>query len=431
MRATPLSRLWVVGLATLALAACGGGDDDEEQAAGKASGEVSVVVTWTGSELDAFRAVVDGFEQKNPDVSVELRQIPFEELNSQVTQQFVTGSPPDLTVALPGLIRQLGEQDLLLSLDDMWDEWAADGAYTESLREIASVDGTPYAAWFKGNVNALIWYQPPELERLGLEVPGTWDEFISTLDEIKATGEEPFAVGGGDLWPLTQWLDPILARVAGPEAFSGLVDGTVDWDDPRVVRSFELFGRLIADYFPSNALDRGFIDEVCAWVDDKAAFINQGAFVNLVAPGECDADLRPGRDFTFFLMPKVDEGNPEVQFISGDLFAVAKDGGNVGAATALARYLGSAEGQEIWAKRGGFIAPNANVSLDVYPDANDRKAAELWPKSDDAPAVYDLDDAIGGEVQNTLREALQQFVRDQDVDALVSTMKQVDERQSG
>src|ERR671914_439837 len=362
MRAARLSRLWLVGLATLTLAACGG-DDDEEQAAGKASGEVSVVITWTGSELDAFKAVMDGFERKNQDVSVKLRQIPFEELNSQVTQQFVTGSPP-------------------------------------------------------------------ELERLGLGVPGTWDEFISTLDEIKAKGEQPFAVGGGDLWPLTQWLDPILARVAGADAFSGLVEGTVDWDDPRVVRSFELFGQLIADYFPSNALDRGFIDEICAWVDDKAAFVNQGAFVNLVAPGECDADLRPGRDFTFFLMPKVDESRPEVQFISGDLFAVAKDGGNVGGAKALARYLGSAEGQEIWAKRGGFIAPNANVSLDVYPDANDRKAAELWPKSDDVPAVYDLDDAIGGEVQNTLREALQQFVRDQDVEGLVSTMKQVDDRQS-
>jgi alpha-glucoside transport system substrate-binding protein len=429
MRTARLSRLWLVGLATLTLAACGGGDD-EEQAAGEASGEVSVVMTWTGSEVDAFKAVIDGFERKNPDVSVKLRQIPFEELNSQVTQQFVTGSPPDLTVALPGLIRQLGEQDLLLPLDGLWDSWTADGSYNRSLREIASVDGTPYAVWFKGNVNALIWYQPAELERLGLEIPETWDQFITALDEAKAKGQQPFAVGGSDLWPLTQWLDPILARVAGPEVFSGLVKGTVDWDDPRVVKSFELLGDLIADYFPANALDRGFIDEVCAWVDGKAVFDNQGAFVNLVAPGECDSDLVPGRDFTFFLMPKVDESKPEVQFISGDLFAVAKDSGNLGAAKALARYLGSAEAQEIWAKRGGFIAPNSNASLDVYPNANDRKAAELWPKSDDAPAVYDLDDAIGGEIQSTLREALQQFVRDQDVDRIVSTMKQVDDRQT-
>ena len=363
-------------------------------------------------------------------MSVKLRQIPFEELNSQVTQQFVTGSPPDLTVALPGLIRQLGEQDLLLPLDELWDEWTADGSYTESLREIASVDGTPYAVWFKGNVNALIWYRPQQVEQLGVQIPKTWDQFIAALDKVKAEGEQPFAVGGSDLWPLTQWLDPILARVAGPKVFSGLVDGSVDWDDPGVVRSFELLGQLIKDYFPPNALDRGFIDEVCAWVDGKAAFDNQGAFVNLVAPGECDSDLEPGRDFTFFLMPKVDESKPEVQFISGDLFAVAKDSENVGAAKALARYLGSAEAQEIWAKRGGFVAPNANAKLDVYPNANDRKAAELWPKSDEVPAVYDLDDAIGGEVQSTLREALQQFVRDQDVDRIVSTMKQVDDRQS-
>lgn len=401
---------------------------DGGAAAGGATGDLSIVHTWTGSEQEAFEAVLAGFEEANPEVTLERVQIPFGELNAQLTQQFAAGSAPDVTVALPGLIRLFAAQGFLMPLDDLWEGWVADGSYTESLRDIASADGTPYGVWFKGNVNALIWYTP---ERLPGEVPATWDEFTTLLDDIQAAGEEPFAVGGADLWPLTQWWDPFLARVAGADAFNGLIDGSVTWDDPAVVEAFEVFGQFIADYFPPDALDRGFVEATCARVDGVAQLQNQGAFVNLVARGECDESLVPGDDYTFFLMPKYDESAPEVQFISGDLFAVNAETDNPDAARALVEYLGSAEAQTIWAERGGFVAPNTNVSVDVYPDVNDQAAAELWPSDPSVAAVYDLDDFIGGEIQTVLRESLQQFVRDQDVDAIVETMVEVDERVRG
>lgn len=395
------------------------------------SGDLSIVHTWTGSEQEAFEAVLAGFEEANTEVNLSRVEIPFGELNAQLTQQFAAGSAPDVTVALPGLIRLFAAQGFLMPLDDLWDGWMADGSYTEPLREIASADGTPYGVWFKGNVNGLIWYTPDRMADLGIEPPATWEEFTAALDTVEAEGGEPFAVGGADLWPLTQWWDPILARVAGADVFNGLVDGSVSWDDPAVVEAFEVFGDFIANYFPADALDRGFVEATCARVDGAAEFQNQGAFVNLVARGECDESLVPGEDFTFFLMPKFDETAAEVQFVSGDLFAVNADTANPDAALALVEYLGSAEAQTIWAERGGFVAPNSQVSTDVYPDVNDQRAAELWPADPSVAAVYDLDDFIGGEIQTVLREALQQFVRDQDVDAIVQSMVEVDERVRG
>lgn len=438
----------IVAAMALLVAACGGGEDaatttttaapgdtgTEAEAPGDAegiSGPLTIVHTWTGSEQEAFEAVLAGFETANPDAELERVQIPFGELNAQLTQQFASGSAPDVTVALPGLIRLFAGQGFLMPIDDLWADWLADGSYTESLQSIASVDGTSYGVWFKGNVNALVWYTPERLASLDIAVPETWDDFTAALDAMQAAGDEPFAVGGADLWPLTQWWDPILARVAGPEAFAGLIDGSVSWDDPRVVEAFEVFGAFIADYFPADTLDRGFVEATCARVDGAAQLQNQGAFVNLVARGECDESLVPGEDYAFFLMPKYDESAPEVQFISGDLFAVNAETANPDAALALARYLGSAEAQAIWAERGGFVAPNTGVSPDVYPDANDQAAAALWPSDPSVAAVYDLDDFIGGEIQTVLREALQRFVRDQDVDAIVATMVEVDERVRG
>ncbi len=443
---TSLRRMMaLIAVVALVAGACGdddgGGDTTEATQAAPATtapaapaglaGDLDVVITWSGSEGEAFDASLEGFRTANPGLNVNVIQIPFGELSAQLTQQFASGSGPDVTVALPGLIRLFAGEGFLMPLDGLWDEWVGAGQYTESLRGIASADGTAYGVWFKANVNALQWYSPPQFSDLGLSVPTTWAEYEDVLDALQAAGVEPYAVGAADQWASTQWWDPFLARVGGAEAHNGLVDGSVSWDDPRVVESFQALGDFIADYFPPDALDRGFIEALCARTGGDAALQNQGAFVNLITTGECDPDLVPGEDYSFFLMPKFDESAPLVQFVSGDLFAVSAGTDNPDAALALARYLGSAEAQAVWAARGGFVAPNADVPISVYPDANDQAAAELWPRDPGVLAVYDLDDFIGGEIQSALREALQDFFRDQDVDKIVNTMVEVDNRVRG
>jgi alpha-glucoside transport system substrate-binding protein len=329
-------------------------------------------------------------------------------------------------------VRLFAEQGLLVGLDDVWDGWIADGSYNESLREIASApDGGAYAVYFKGNVNGLIWYTPAQLETLGVAVPSDWDTFIAAADAAVAADIDAFAVGGQDGWPLTQWADPLLLSVAGPEAFLALQQGEIGWDDPRIVSAFETYAQLAEAYFPDDTLATGFIDATCAQVLGQAAFQNQGAFISLIAPAECDESLVPGEDFTFFPMPKQDESLADGQAVSGDLFIGAADSDNPEATMALLTYLGSAEAQQIWAERGGYIAPNANVPLEAYPTDIDRQAAELWPGGGDVTAAYDLDDWIGGEIQTEYVAALQELVRDYDVDAFIATMTEVDTRSAG
>jgi hypothetical protein len=68
------------------------------------------------------------------------------------------------------------------------------------------------------------------------------------------------------------------------------------------------------------------------------------------------------------------------------------------------------------------------VPTDVYPSVNDKKAAGLWPKDASAPAGYDLDDWIGGEIQVKYRQALDDLIRSGDVAAFTKTMVAVDQR---
>jgi alpha-glucoside transport system substrate-binding protein len=431
MRTAPWrrGRLTVAAVAAtlLVVASACGGDDDS--GSGEVAGDLRVVHNWTGPEGEAFQAVLDGFEQQYPDVNIEAEQIPFDQTQSLLTQQFVQGDPPDVAVGLPGIVRSFAEQNLLLELDDTWDAWLDEGAYTESLRDVASAGlDHQYAVYFKGNVNGLIWYDPAKLDQLGVEVPTTWSAFEQTMDRAEADGIAPIAVGGLDSWPLTQWADPIVLGVAGPEAFNALARGEIGWDDEAIVEAYQTYADVAEAYFPDDALDTGFVDATCAQFGGDSLYQNQGAFVSLIAPAECDESLRPGKDFAFFPMPPPDPSVPPAQAVSGDLFFGAADTDNEAATLALLEYLGSAEAQTIWAERGGYIAPNAKVPPSVYPTVLDQEAAKLWPTSPDVAAGYDLDDWIGGEIQTTYTQALQQLIRDYDVDAFIDTMTEVDTR---
>lgn len=445
VRGTAARRSWRIVPAILALlvTACTGGGTSASPSASQApasdgsgggggapSGSITVVHAWAGAEGEAFQAVVDGFTEANPDVDVELVQVPFDDLNSQMIQQFAAGTPPDVVSTLPGLIHSLAAQDLLMPLDDVWDEWVDGDEYSESFRTIASFDGTAYGVFFKGNINGLIWHRNDVMDELGIEEPGSWDDFTGILDDIQADGTyQPFAVGAADVWVPTQWSDAFLAKAAGADVFNGLIDGSVAWDDPAVVDAFTQFSDFVQAYWPDDALDVGFTDANCAWASEgQAVFQNQGAFVNLTTPANCGEDLDPETDYTFFEMPAPNPDFSDVHFVSGDLFSVAKATDNPDAAKAFARYLGSADAQAIWAERGGFIAPNATTDASVYPTENDRKAAELFTSG---TAVYDLDDAIGGEVQSVEREQLASLISSGDVDAFIQAMVDVSERVQG
>lgn len=405
---------------------------DAPKSDGPPSGDIRVLSNWSGPEAEAFSAVVKGFSAKYPAVNVKIESVPFDQTQSVLTQQFAAGSPPDAAVALPGMVRQLSQQGLLMDVDGLWDTWVKNGDYNDSLRAIAAgSDNHTNAVYVKGNVNGLIWHTTARTKTLGMAgAPASWPELTAMLDKYKATGAAPFSVGAKDVWVPTQWMDPILLNVAGEEKFNKLARGEISWDDADVTKAVTVLSTMIRNYWPKNALDTGFSDETCGWVKGKNAFANNGAFVNGIVPS-CDPSLKPGTDYTFFTLPPFEGSDKPAQAVSGDLFVGAKKSKNPVATEAFLEYLGSVEAQTIWAKRGGYIAPNMKVPSSAYPTANDKAAADLWPKDAADQAGYDLDDWIGGELQSKYRNALVELVRSQDAAAFIETMKSADTRSNG
>jgi alpha-glucoside transport system substrate-binding protein len=77
-------------------------------------------------------------------------------------------------------------------------------------------------------------------------------------------------------------------------------------------------------------------------------------------------NFRPGKDYAFFPFPAIEPRYAGGVTGGADLIVLTKD---TPEARSFIRYLSAAPAQEIWVRKGGFIASNKNVNLDAYPDA--------------------------------------------------------------
>src|SRR5687767_117297 len=227
----------------LAVMAAGcGGDDDEENGAGATTGEetteesvpgtVSVMAVWTGPEQASFQAVLDGFKEANPDVTVNYTSA-GDQLPTQLSTAVEGGNPPDIAVLpQPGLMRDFAQKDALQPLD-----FAADDVETnlgESAVELGSVDGTLYGFLFKAANKSTVWYNVAAFEDAGVEPPETWEDFLAAAETINGSGVPAYSIGGADGWTLTDLFENIYLRSAGPDLYDQLSTHEIPWTHESV-----------------------------------------------------------------------------------------------------------------------------------------------------------------------------------------------------
>ena len=190
-------------LVPAAFAGCGGDDDDEDGAAGDtgaadgegggASGSISVMAVWTGPEQEAFQAVLDGFTEQNPDVTVNYTSA-GDQLPTQLSTAVEGGNPPDVAVLpQPGLMTDFAEQGALQPID-----FAAgdiEENFGESVVDLGTVDGTLYGFLYKAANKSLVWYNVQAFSDAGVEPAEDWEGFLENAGTLSASGVPAYSIG--------------------------------------------------------------------------------------------------------------------------------------------------------------------------------------------------------------------------------------------
>ncbi|MFN2587854.1 MAG: ABC transporter substrate-binding protein [Actinomycetota bacterium] len=427
------NRFWIL-LVVLALlgAACntGGTDDEEttrddgqEQEGGEA---IEVAAVWTGVEQERFTAVLEAFTAETG-IDASYRSA-GDDMAAFLGTQIEGGNPPDVAiVAQPALVEQLANDGSLQPLDE--DVVAGlDENFARVWKDIGSVDGQPYAVYFKVANKSTWWYNTGVFDQAGVEPPQDWDGLLETAQTVNASGTPFVSMGGADGWTLTDWFENIYIRTAGPDAYDQLTNHEIPWTDESVKTALETWGELVGDEAnlaggADGALNTTFEESVTQVFADPpaAATVYEADFVAGVISGETGA--KAVDDFNFFTFPAIGDSAPAI-VSAGDGAVVLSDNPS---AQRFAEFLTTPEAAEAWASEGGFVSPNENLDTSVYPDDITREIAEAVVAAGE-DVRFDMSDLappeFGGTTGQGLWKLFQDFVKNpSDVDGITEQLE--------
>lgn len=350
---------------------------------------LTVMSLWSGGEEESFKAVLSAFAQET---GIEVKHIP------QTTEGLLVGIPTALSaertpadvVLAPwsAWIRDLSGEGYLMGVSELVDE----KDYSEAHLGEVKVGGVLYATPFKMAGKPGFWYRKSFFATHGLSEPKTMDEFKALLAKLKTIQgiEAPIASGNGVGWPLSDTTEAFIMGVGGAQLQLDLIDGKRKWTDQEVTAVFdEMTGLLKAGYFSTPD---EWTSQVSKWWNGKYGIYFMGDWI----AGMAEQGVDPN-DVDFFPFPGTGGVAGAIDYAILPKYTEHPD-----EARELIKFLASPEAQAIWVKRGGYLAPNLKVSLDLYTPVS-RSVVEFLKT---VRVVPDLDDSIGGEFQTTFWDQL-------------------------
>ena len=405
-------RVWrpvavVMALALVAVA-CNGNDEPAETAD---SGEVTILHAFTGEEdVAGLTAILDDFMDEFPNITVlEEGTGDFESL---ARTRIGAGNAPDIILhPQPGLLEDFWNQGVVQPLDDVVDIDRLEEELVGGLLDLVTFDGQLYAVPMRLSLKSLVWYNPATFEAGGYSIPETWDEMMELTEAMAADDivNAPWCIGmeSGDAtgWVATDWVEDILLRTIGVDAYDDWVAGDLAFSSPEVKGAIEEYmvpiwtnddfvfgGQAQIAREPFGTAVNGILGdpadgELECGLHRQATFI-EGFIL------ETDPGAEFGVDYDFFYLPPIDEAHGNPTMGGGDFAAVYTDNP---AANTLIDWLTTPEAGEGWAAQGGFLSPFAPVfDASVYPSDSARTASDILAEA--TSFSFDGSDVMPGDV---------------------------------
>ncbi|MEV7787120.1 extracellular solute-binding protein [Streptomyces sp. NPDC088106] len=355
-----LSARLVAVAAVLATAACapqtsGDSSSDKDEKTG-------TLRVWLFQEVgnkpkeQVVDTVLAEFEKAHKDTEVTVEYIPVETRAQRIKAAFNDpASAPDLieygNTDTAGYVKDGGLADLTEEFN-AWDE-ARDTDPTA--RQSVTVDGRIYGAPYFVGVRAL-YYRTDVFDALGLDVPRTQAELVSTAKKIRAAepGLYGIAVGGA----YTYGAMPFIWAHGGELATGkgGSYASAIDSADAR--KGIEVYTSLFGDDNCPAAKCAGMTgnDTVTAFASGKAAMAIGGDFSHAAV----EAGTVKGK-YAVVPLPGVENGSIAPAFAGGNNLGVLKSTSHRTLAVDLMKRLASKKAQGALFEGMGFLPTFSDV----------------------------------------------------------------------
>ncbi len=376
---TAVAAVAVAGLASGCLSSNTTSTNNASAAAGAGKSTIEVMYGFGNEQETAFQTDVKKFAAAN---GITIKFTKAASWDTEINARVAGGSPPDVGLfPQPGLMCDLAKQNKLIPYDDA--TVATDKATLVPGLVAAGTcaDGKVYGLPSEVSVKSLLWYDQAAYKAAGVQVPTTLDELLSVTAQLKAAGKTPWCIaaesGNATGWPITDWIEDLVLRIAGPDNYDKWVKGTLKFNSPEIKPAFEYFQKIaftdgnvrggtksiVATNFQTggNAL---FTQPPGCYLFKQATFIAaKGGF-----PDSVIAALDTTAGVTAF--PAKEAGNNPVE-VGGDIAGAFNNDANT---LKVRNFIASKENGTA-AGKAGSLSPHTTFDASLYPNATIRKIA--------------------------------------------------------
>lgn len=361
-RADKMARLRapvLVGVFALVLAACQlqpATDDSGETPADASpdtptSGDETVefsLSTW--GQADLFEAIADAYEVENPNVSIEIEEVPFDAYYSQIDTRLSGGQAPDIMRIQYQRVGFYAQEEALIDLTPYLDDPSGD-EFIPELWTAVTTEGEPRGLPLDTDVG-VVYYNVDYFEQAGIEPPQTiddcwnWDEFLDVSTNLREESDAEFGFAAG-------WTQGNSFRWLPYHYMTG--------------------GQVASDDFTTSLLDSEETQRTIEWTQSwfenghtpRSASLQSGDEVqNLFATGVIGMMIHGGWMTTFLADNMTDWewdvtympcANEMATVMGGNALAVTRDASNPAVAADFVEFFVNEENQTDYAPGGNFL----------------------------------------------------------------------------
>jgi raffinose/stachyose/melibiose transport system substrate-binding protein len=353
----------------LVVSGCGGDDDDGGSASKGESVELSFLVDNSDQATKPAQALADAFHKQNPNITIKVETRPQgAEGDNVVKTRLSTQEMTDIFMYNSGsLFQALKPEQQLTPLNDEAFVGRLDDAFKPSVSANDQVYGAPYGSGFGGGV----LYNKKVYEKLGLEIPQTWEEFQANNAKVKAAGIDPVIQSYGDTWTSQLFVlgDYHNVAAADPEWDKKYTANEVKYSQEPAIDGFKHLEEVNKDgYLNKNFGSIKFPAALSLLAQGKGAHYPQ---LTVTVPNIETSDPENVDDVGFFALPGNDAAkNGLTLWLPGGVYVPkTTEGAKLDAAKKFLDFVASPEGCDVfsaaWPPTGPYMVDGCELPDDV------------------------------------------------------------------
>ena len=363
---------------------------------------VTIQTQWIGGEGANFDAAVAPFEEAT---GIDVVQESIASQHEVVLRTRIEGgTPPDLAMlAQPSAVVEYGSRGQTTNVATFMDPAKLNAEFSAGFGTalVSGEGGEIFGVPFKVDVKSTIWYPIKAFEAAGYAVPTTWDELKALSAKIVADGNgSPWCLGildgAATGWIATDWLEDVMLRTAGIDAYNRWITNDLKFDSPEVRAALAV---IAEQWFTEGYVNGGFQaitatdrleswDPMFApdnnwdgfkpgcWMHRQATWLGPDFFPDVRA-GAATSQYVLGEDIGIMYLPPIDAAQGTPGLGAGDTLMVLVDNPDRPEIRAVAEFLATPYGLKPWIDIGSAQSANQTTPADWYQSYKQQVAADI------------------------------------------------------